>query len=171
MPNDRDRTARGQFAKGNKASMSSGLAHGLAHSRLPKGMSKVSRDLSKWRRALEDAVRVRHGSPDVIRCGLVAGAVSHERMRRLAERWWMTRIEAGTLTTDELAKLHAVISASTEARDRLVSRLLGEGNDFTPTPAGGTSDDQPFHFTPTALADLQQGFAYLDKPRNDLDAK
>ncbi len=168
MPDSRDRTTKGQFAKGNKASMSSGLAHGLAHSRLPKGMSKLQRDLTRWRRHLEDGVRRKHGPTlTAQQDGMIASAVVHERRRRLAERFLTLRWEAGDLGTEELDRLQEIAGLATSQRDEVTAKLMGEVNSFTP-PADPSG---PFGISPAAMAALQERMAYLDKPRNDLDAK
>src|SRR5262249_47216551 len=88
MPDDRDQDSKGRFRKGNKASMSSGLRHGLSLCRLPKGCSSIARSLRVLRRRLEDATRAQHGGELTVRhIGLINRAVMCERRSRLIQRW------------------------------------------------------------------------------------
>jgi hypothetical protein len=138
MPNDRDRTSQGRFAKGNKAAFTSGLATGLGHSRLPKGTGHIRKALSSLRKRLEDASRQRHGSAlTVLHDGLISTALAHERRKRLAERRLTQLEEAGTISDEAFDRLQDIIGQAAEQRDAKVAALLG------PEGKAGVADALP----------------------------
>jgi hypothetical protein len=96
-------------------------------------MSRLQSDLSRFRRRLEaDAASVHGDRLTVAHLSLIATCVSHERRRRLAERWMAKLWDAGTLSTDELDKLQGIIANASQRRDDAVAALLVSGGDMNP---------------------------------------
>jgi hypothetical protein len=81
-----DRTTKGTFAKGNRASRAHGAYSFLALGKLPRGARAIRDSLPKMRRFLEDTVRrAKSGDLAAADAAMVHTAVLCEGERRL---WW-----------------------------------------------------------------------------------
>jgi hypothetical protein len=113
-----EKNAKGQWAKGNKAS----LRHGFyALGALPKGASHVRRLAGQFRAALTRLVRERHGGVDLVQGGLILSATRHEARAGLLQRW--LRDEGDSLPLADRLGLVREIGVATDARDRAVKAL------------------------------------------------
>jgi hypothetical protein len=123
MPDNRDRTTQGRFKKGNKASMSSGLQHGLGLARLPKQCGTLKNHLRRLRATLQDEARRVHGAITTVMYGRILTATLHEQRCRLAQR--MIERKLDDLSVEQFATLTNIVGAAAEARDRAIREVMG----------------------------------------------
>jgi hypothetical protein len=141
MPNDRDRTTQGQARAGNRLATKHGIYSSLAVGSLPKGCSFIRRQLNAFRVLIEDRVREATGGkeqegPDgLLRAALIASAVEHERIRRLAN-WYMAE-RGDTMPSDQAERFMGMAARATAERDRVLREVLGNAASLPPTGEDG----------------------------------
>jgi hypothetical protein len=120
------RTAKGRFAKGNRAARRHGVYGFLAIGRMPKGCRTVRQNLGQLRRCLEDEVRRGSGRSDgaitVREAALIHAAISAEGQRRLAG--WYLGLHAPTMKPSEFMALLTLQTRALESRQRAIAALF-----------------------------------------------
>jgi hypothetical protein len=113
-----DRTAQGQWAQGNRASMTHGL---FAVGGLPRGCSYIRRLTSQFRGKLEATVRERQGEISLHSAALICAAVRHAQRQLLLQRW--LRLEGDRLALGDWLALVREIGVAADSVVRCFVRL------------------------------------------------
>lgn len=124
----RDKDSKGQWKKGNKANMKSGLRSGLALSAFPPQCGLARKHINRLKARITDQLQAEgrldsDGYPDLACDCLINTILSAERRRRLAEIWLTRQWKKDELANDECLRLLDHIARATDQRDRAMRDL------------------------------------------------